>query len=165
MRNITQEQINLKMKSVLFVCWGNICRSPSAEAVFRKLAHDRGVDIEIDSAGTIAHHAGEMADARMQQHAKQRGYKLTSISRQFIPDDFNHFDMIIAMDAQNLCDLKRFASSRAEFEKVSLMTDYCTKYKNHNSVPDPYYGGADGFELVLDLLDDACSGLLDYLIK
>ncbi len=106
-----------------------------------------------------------MADARMQQHAKQRGYKLTSISRQFIYDDFHHFDMIIAMDAQNLSDLKRFALSRADFEKVSLMTDYCTKYKNYNSVPDPYYGGADGFELVLNLLEDACSGLLDYLMK
>lgn len=148
-------------KSLLFVCLGNICRSPSAEAVMKKMAADRGLDLHIDSAGTIAAHEGERADARMRGHAAKRGYDLTSISRPVVIDDFENFDMVIGMDASNIFDLKKIAPESA-FDRISLMTDYCSSFEN-NSVPDPYYGGEQGFELVLDLLEDACEGLLDAL--
>lgn len=147
------------IRKILFVCLGNICRSPSAEAVMKKMAADRGVELFIDSAGTIAAHAGESADARMQTHAVKRGYDLTSISRQVVAEDFEDFDMIIGMDASNLSDLADRASSPSELGKISNMTDYCTRF-DYKSVPDPYYGGSAGFELVLDLLEDACDGLL-----
>lgn len=153
-------------KSVLFVCWGNICRSPSAEAVFKALVDQRGLSdqYEIDSAGTIAAHSGEPADARMQNHAQLRGYKLTSISRKIKPQsDFDQFDYIIAMDDQNLRDLLYIARNETDRLKISKMTDYCTKYTGHQSVPDPYYSGSSGFELVLDLLEDACVGLLSHI--
>ncbi|MBN2807814.1 MAG: low molecular weight phosphotyrosine protein phosphatase [Prolixibacteraceae bacterium] len=149
-------------KSVLFVCLGNICRSPSAEAVFRAVVKKAGLEqaFDIDSAGTIAVHSGEPADARMQQHALKRGYHLTSISRRIHPAvDFDRFDYIIAMDDQNLRDLQAMARNAGDVKKISKMTDYA-KRSNHTSVPDPYYGGAAGFELVLDLLEDACEGLL-----
>jgi len=150
------------IKKILFVCLGNICRSPSAEAVMKKVTADRGVDLFIDSAGMIAAHAGEPADARMQTHAVKRGYHLTSISRPVVAEDFDSFDMIIGMDDSNISDLMAKASSREAEAKISKMTDYCVRF-NHNSVPDPYYGGSDGFELVLDLLEDACEGLIRHI--
>lgn len=150
------------IKSVLFVCLGNICRSPSAEAVMKAMAKDRGVELHIDSAGIIAHHAGEPADSRMKTHAIKRGYNLTSISRPVVSSDFEEFDCIIGMDATNIHDLEDRAKTYANMEKISLMTDYCTRFDNQ-SVPDPYYGGEAGFELVLDLLEDACDGLLSKL--
>ena len=153
------------MKKVLFVCWGNICRSPSAEAVFKDLVKKRGVEneFEIDSAGTIAAHSGEKADPRMQQHAAQRGYSLDSISRKINPKiDFDRFDYIVAMDDYNLSDLMDMARNDVDLKKITKMTDYSKNY-NYSSVPDPYYGGTDGFELVLDLLEDASSGLFDHI--
>lgn len=150
------------IKRILFVCMGNICRSPSAEAVMKKRAVDRGFDLFIDSAGTIAYHAGEPADARMKRHAVQRDYDLTSISRVVVAHDFHDFDMIVGMDQVNVDDLEAFASSDVERAKISKMTDYCRRFDN-DTVPDPYYGGSDGFELVLDLLEDACEGLLDHI--
>jgi protein-tyrosine phosphatase len=155
----------MHMKRVLFVCWGNICRSPSAEAVFKGLVQKAGIEkgFEIDSAGTIAAHSGERADARMRQHALRRGYSLDSISRKVKPDfDFEHFDYIIAMDDKNYHDLVLMAKNDEQVRKISKMTDYSDKY-NYNEVPDPYYGGAQGFELVLDLLEDACKGLLKQI--
>lgn len=150
---------------ILFVCLGNICRSPSAEAVMKKLVSDKGVSelFEIDSAGIIGYHAGEPADQRMQRHASNRGIQLTSISRQVkSPADFEYFDYIIGMDDQNLGDLFQLAPNETASKKISKMTDYCKRY-NHTSVPDPYYGGAAGFELVLDLLEDACEGLYNQI--
>lgn len=150
---------------ILFVCLGNICRSPSAEAVFNAVVEKRVLadKFEIDSAGIAAYHAGEHADERMQQHAINRGYRLTSISRQVkAPDDFDHFDYIIGMDDQNIDDLEYLARTEVQRSRISKMTDYCTRHDN-NSVPDPYYGGAAGFELVLDILEDACDGLLDHI--
>jgi len=153
------------MKKVLFVCWGNICRSPSAEAVFNSVVKKAGIEklFEIDSAGTIAAHSGEPADARMRKHAATRGYSLDSVSRKFNPQtDFDKFDYIIAMDDKNYNDLARLARNSNDVLKISKMTDYSLALK-YTEVPDPYYGGAQGFELVLDLLEDACAGLLKQI--
>ncbi len=152
-------------KRILFVCLGNICRSPSAEAVFKAQVAQAGLspDFEIDSAGTGAWHVGKPADRRMQQHARKRGYDLTSIARKFDPSvDFDHFDMIIAMDDENVRDLKQLARNEQDQLKISKMTDFSKLY-NYKIVPDPYYGGEEGFELVLDLLEDASEGLLEKL--
>lgn len=153
------------MKQILFVCLGNICRSPSAEAVFNALIkkNSLGKVFLCDSAGTDAYHAGQSADYRMKQFAKKRGYQLTGISRKVIPKlDFDQFDYIIAMDRQNLRDLQRMAGNENDRKKIYLMTDFCSN-PNHDSVPDPYYGGDAGFELVLDILEDACEGLIRKL--
>lgn len=150
---------------VLFVCMGNICRSPSAEAVFEGLVEEKGLsdNFEIDSAGTIAYHSGERADRRMQSHAVKRGYNLASISRKFNPNrDFDYFDVIIGMDDENMHSLKHMARNKTDLEKLFKMTDFRKEW-SYDEVPDPYYGGAEGFELVLDLLEDSCKGLLDKL--
>ena len=155
---------NKKIK-VLFVCLGNICRSPSAEAIFRGFVKkkDMGELFEIDSAGTSGYHQGEPADARMKRHALKRDYQLTSLSRKFDPTkDFDYFDIIIAMDRDNLSDLRQMATGKAEEEKLYLMTDFSSEY-DYDYVPDPYYGGDQGFELVIDLLEDASNGLLKRL--
>ena len=155
---------NKKIK-VLFVCLGNICRSPSAEAIFRGFVKrkDMGELFEIDSAGTSGYHQGEPSDARMKKHALKRGYQLTSLSRKFDPTkDFDYFDIIIAMDRDNLHDLRQMATIKAEEEKLYLMTDYSSEY-DYDYVPDPYYGGDQGFELVIDLLEDASNGLFKHL--
>jgi protein-tyrosine phosphatase len=164
---LLSENLNQMMKQVLFVCLGNICRSPSAEAVFNAMIEKYGLQDEIqsDSAGTAAYHAGDQADCRMKQFAKKRGYQLTSISRQVDPElDFNRFDYIIGMDSQNVRDLKAVTRNENDQRKISLMTDYCSG-KKYDSVPDPYFGGAAGFELVLDILEDACEGLIRELRK
>lgn len=153
------------MKKILFVCLGNICRSPSAEAVFRGLVQKEGLqdEIKVDSAGITDYHAGEPADERMQRHASKRGYNLTSISRPVDPDfDFDQFDMIIGMDDQNMRDLEKMADGGPVVNKIFKITDFCSNC-SYEEVPDPYYGGDEGFELVLDLLEDACKGLLRFL--
>ncbi|MGB0976507.1 MAG: low molecular weight protein-tyrosine-phosphatase [Prolixibacteraceae bacterium] len=152
---------------VLFICLGNICRSPSAEAVFKKYVLDAGLgeDFEIDSAGMIANHKGNPADARMRMHAAKRGIVLESISRPFDAEvDFDRFDYIIGMDGSNLADLRSRARKKEDLEKIHKMTDFGVVY-DYDTVPDPYYGGEEGFELVLDILDDTCKGLLDHLKK
>jgi len=152
-------------KRILFVCLGNICRSPSAEAVFKGLVSSKGVQNEfmIDSAGTYGYHEGEPADRRMQTHAIKRGYNLTSISRPFNPiTDWDNFDYIVAMDSSNMRNLKDMARNTNDMKKLYMMTDFAANY-NYNEVPDPYYGGDDGFELVLDLLEDASEGFYKFL--
>jgi protein-tyrosine phosphatase len=155
-----------KKIKVLFVCLGNICRSPSAEAVFKHLVDEKGVSEKffVDSAGTSAWHAGEKADARMRQHAKKRGINLTSISRKFAVEDFDRFDYIIAMDRQNLEDMKQLARNQSDLEKLHMMTSFSKQF-NYDHVPDPYYGGEEGFELVLDILEDTSQGLFQFLQK
>jgi len=152
-------------KHLLFVCLGNICRSPSAEAVMNGKLKTVGWEKKVlcDSAGIIGFHAGELSDARMRKHALRRGYELTSLSRKVQPSvDFDRFDMIIGMDDQNIIDLNALARSEDDRKKIFRMTDFRV-HKKYGHVPDPYYSGSDGFELVLDLLEDACDGLIIHL--
>ena len=151
---------------ILFVCMGNICRSPSAEAVMNSIIEKEGLSdkIRCDSAGTISYHVGETADERMIRHASKRGYDLTSIARQVQHMDLEQFDYIIAMDDENLDNLLSLDREGKYKNKISKMTDYSRNY-DANEVPDPYYGGPQGFEYVLDLLEDACAGLLDHILK
>ncbi len=155
------------MKRILFVCLGNICRSSTAEAVMKHLVKEAGLEreFEIDSAGILSYHRGELPDPRMRAHASRRGYILDHRSRPVCTDDFLHFDLIIGMDDRNLDDLRDRAPSPEACQKIHRMTDYCTRYTWADYVPDPYYGGAEGFEHVLDLLEDACAGLLQKLTE
>jgi protein-tyrosine phosphatase len=152
------------VKRVLFVCTGNICRSPTAEGVLRKLAADAGLAhrIVVDSAGTHGYHVGEAPDARSQTHARQRGYDLSELrARRFTREDFHAFDLILAMDREQHAILARLAPSSAG-QKLRMMLEFARR-PGGDEVPDPYYGGPDGFELVLDLIEDAAEGLLDHL--
>lgn len=146
---------------VLFVCMGNICRSPAAEGVFRTMAQREGVlaQLDVDSAGVIGYHAGQPADARMRAAATRRGYELESIARQFERRDFGRFQYILAMDDDNLQGMLRVAVTDTERERISMMMAWHPA-PPLSEVPDPYYGGAAGFEQVLDLLEGACAGLL-----
>ncbi len=157
--------IVMEKKKILFVCLGNICRSPSAEAVFTAIVRDKGLSekFEIDSAGTSGWHQGEPADRRMQAHAIKRGFNLTSLSRKFAPEsDFDYFDYIIGMDNENIRSLRNMARNPNDLKKIHKMTDFRKEW-NYEEVPDPYYGGEQGFELVLDLLEDSCNGLLEHV--
>lgn len=138
---------------------GNICRSPAAEGVFTHLvnAAGRSGDFEIDSAGTIGYHAGSRADSRMRSAAEKRGYSLDSIARQIHHSDFSDFDWIVVMDNDNYRDV--MSKNSGEHARVVRMCDYCEVF-DETEVPDPYYGGADGFEHVLDILEDACANFL-----
>ena len=151
---------------ILFVCLGNICRSSSAEEVMRTFVKREGLEeqIEVDSAGILNYHQGELPDSRMRMHAYHRGYELTHRSRPVCTEDFLEFDMIIGMDDRNIQDLKDRAPSPEAEKKIHRMTDYC-RNKVVDYVPDPYYGGAQGFETVLDILEDACEGLLEEIKK
>ena len=147
------------MKSVLFVCMGNICRSPAAEGVFRELVSNAGrsAEFEIDSAGTIGYHAGHRADERMRLAAKERGFRLESLARRIEYADFYRFDMIVTMDDDNFRDVS--AMNPGSGTDVVRMCDYCEIHEV-DEVPDPYYGGDAGFHHVLDILEDACANLL-----
>ena len=155
----------MKPCKILFVCLGNICRSSSAEGVMKHLLEESGLGNEfvVDSAGISSYHQGELPDSRMCAHAIRRGYELTHRSRSVRTEDFYNFDLIIGMDDRNIDDLKDRAPSPEEWKKIHLMTEYCTRFTHADHVPDPYYGGAEGFEYVLDLLEDACAGLLERI--
>ncbi|MFR9578265.1 MAG: low molecular weight protein-tyrosine-phosphatase [Rikenellaceae bacterium] len=144
---------------ILFVCLGNICRSPAAEGVLRSLAKEQGVShlFEIDSAGTYGGHAGEPSDYRMREAAYSRGYKLTHRSRQITEDDFLHFDRIIVMDDNNFRDVERLAPSPEAKAKIERFASLVVSI---HYVPDPYYEGSDGFYRVLNILEDGCRNLL-----
>ncbi len=148
---------------VLFVCLGNICRSPTAEAVFRHvLTHEgEGLRIEIDSAGTHGYHIGEPPDVRTQAAARRRGIDMSGLrARQVHAADFEEFDLILAMDRENLAELKRRSPARLH-DRLRLFLEYTSL--TDREVPDPYYGGEAGFEQVLDLVEKASRGLLDDL--
>lgn len=154
------------MKRILFVCLGNICRSSTAEEVMRTYIRKAGLEheIEVDSAGLSSYHQGELPDVRMRMHAMQRGYNLTHRSRPVVKSDFSNFDMIVAMDHSNVSKLEAKTSTDAERKKIHLATEFC-RNMDVDVVPDPYYGGAEGFEYVLDILEDACEGLLEEIRK
>jgi protein-tyrosine phosphatase len=154
-----------KRIDVLFVCLGNICRSPTAEAVMTELVDKAGLSENIfcDSAGTNGLHDGERADPRSIAQGKKRGYNLTSISRKFNPSkDFESFSYIVVMDDRNLRDVRALDRNMKFQDSIFKMVDYCNKHKC-GEVPDPYYGEADGFDLVIDILEDACAGLLQQI--
>jgi protein-tyrosine phosphatase len=149
---------------ILFVCLGNICRSPTAEAVFRTVAARDAPDlpIEIDSAGTAGYHIGEPPDPRTCEAAHRRGYDLSPLRARIVePGDFEKFDLILAMDRENLDVLRRRAPPNAR-ERVRLFLEFAPGAPV-NEVPDPYYGGPNGFEEVLDLVEQASQGLLQHL--
>lgn len=155
---------NRKPYRILFICMGNICRSPAAEMVFRKQTSDAGrsADFEIDSAGTIGFHTGKGPDPRMAETLRRRGYPIMGSSRQVRRSDLDDFDLLLVADQENLEDVRRLASSDAQKKKIRLLTDYCQD-EEADYVPDPYYGGGAGFEKVADLVEDACQGLLNEL--
>lgn len=156
----------MRQIKVLFVCMGNICRSPTAEGVFRHLLKQKGsLDLfEIDSAGTHAYHVGEPPDSRAQQTARSRGIDLSFIrGRKFTNSDFEYFDYILAMDTDNLHILQQ--ACPAEYQhKVKLFLDYAPQ-RSERDVPDPYYGGPQGFDNVFDLVTDAAEGFYNSVTK
>ncbi|TXI90056.1 MAG: low molecular weight phosphotyrosine protein phosphatase [Burkholderiaceae bacterium] len=153
-----------RIYKILFVCMGNICRSPSAEGVFRQQLERAGLSQQflVDSAGTHAYHIGEPPDLRSQEHALKRGIDLSQQrARQVSVEDFEHFDLVLAMDQDNLALLQRKCPAHLQ-HKLKLMMSYAS-HSPSDVVPDPYYGGTQGFETVLDYLEDASAGLLRSL--
>lgn len=154
-------KMTAKTTSVLFVCLGNICRSPTAEAVFKHKARQLALDVDVDSAGTMGYHTGSPPDQRSRAVGEARGYDFSGIScRRIQSEDFETFDFIIAMDAQNLQDLKDVCPAPMR-HKLHLFMQFSER--DDDEVPDPYYGGAKGFEYVLDLIEDASHGLVRHL--
>ncbi len=154
--------------SVLFVCMGNICRSPTGEGVFQYYVEDKGHadKIHIDSAGTIAYHQGEPADARMREVAAKRNYQLESIARKVIPQDIEKFDLIVAMDHDNLNELNLLAGgTKQHIRLLGSFLDGHTDSDTAPAVPDPYYGGLAGFEQVLDMIESACPKMLSHCLE
>jgi len=152
------------MVKVLFVCMGNICRSPTAHGVFRELVQREGLHelIEIDSAGTHAYHVGKGPDERAQATARTRGIDLSDLrARQVAAEDFEHYDYVIAMDQENYISLSRQCPEQL-VERIYMFMDFAPQMRTRE-VPDPYYGGAQGFERVFDLVDAAAAGLLEEI--
>jgi protein-tyrosine phosphatase len=151
---------------LLFVCLGNICRSPSAENIMNHLISEAGLSTKIicDSAGTSGYHVGAAPDRRMSMAAKKRGLKLIGQSRQLKPADLQSFDLILAMDRENYQDILYLDREGKYEEKIHMICDFAME-KADKEIPDPYYGGADGFDYVIDLLYDACAGLLNYVVN
>ncbi|MEG4483632.1 low molecular weight protein-tyrosine-phosphatase [Microcoleus sp. D2_18a_B4] len=154
------------MTKLLFVCLGNICRSPSAENIMNHLIEQAGLSdrITCDSAGTASYHIGSPPDRRMALAAKKRDIELLGEARQFTRKDFENFDLILAMDRENYRNIIALDPAGKYKDKVRLMCDFCQKY-DLKEVPDPYYGGPEGFDRVIDLLLDAQAGLLEYVIN
>lgn len=150
---------------ILFVCLGNICRSPAAEAMMQMLVERNGLAdrVVLDSAGTYGGHSGERSDARMRHAAAARGINITHRARQVREEDFERFDMIIAMDDNNYEALFRLAPDREAQQRIYRFREFLRHNLNWSYIPDPYYEGHEGFELVLDLLEDGCSTLLEKL--
>lgn len=151
---------------ILFICLGNICRSPAANAIMQHYVDEDGLtdSFFIDSAGIGPWHVGQLPDRRMRTHGQRRGYRIDHIARQFDKTrDFDFFDFIVVMDEDNYRNITLQARNDKERRKVIRMADYLTDHKGRDSVPDPYYGGDADFELALDLIEDGCRGMLDAL--
>lgn len=148
---------------ILFVCLGNICRSPAAQGIAEKIAEERGVGIEFDSAGFYGGHAGQLPDRRMREAAFGRGYRLEHRARRIRLSDLDDFDIVIGMDDSNMDDLHRLADTEERDSKIIRMTDFAAGHNEYDCVPDPYYEGAAGFQLVLNLLEDACGVLVNEI--
>jgi protein-tyrosine phosphatase len=149
-----------------FVCLGNICRSPTAEAVMRHRVREAGLEdaIEVESAGTGSWHVGDPPDARAREEANARGIAMDGAARQFRPADFARFDLVLAMDRENAAHLRAIAPDADAAAKVRLLREFDPAAAGDDlSVPDPYYGGPEGFSTVFALVDDACRGLIDHL--
>lgn len=154
------------MTAVLFVCLGNICRSPAAEAILRHMANKDNIaqDLHIRSCGLGSWHTGQMPDARMQEVAKRRGFIMSSRAQQFQSEFFDRFDFILVADHEVLNVLYRYAIKPEHKSKLHLITAFSSSYKDEE-IPDPYYGSEPSFELVLDMLEDSCEGLLEHIKK
>lgn len=155
------------MIRVCFVCLGNICRSPTAEGVMQNLVSQENLEnaIEAESAGTAGYHTGELSDLRSREEASQRGVHLESRARQFKAADFRRFDYVLAMDAQNLSDLRQLTDDPDELAKLSLLRSYDATKSDSQDVPDPYYGDGNGFERVYEICEAACRGLLRHITE
>jgi protein-tyrosine phosphatase len=146
---------------ILFVCMGNICRSPAAEIIFTHLVRKSGriTDFEIDSAGTISHHQGAAPDQRMADNLRQRGYEIHGRARKIQPEDLDYYDLIVTMDESNLDDVRRLDAGGNFHKKIRPLVSFCHS-ADHKRVPDPYYGGQRGFDHVAQLLEEGCAGIL-----
>lgn len=159
--------MNPSPRSILLICMGNICRSPSAEGVLRAKLEAAGLgrQVRVDSAGTLGYHAGEAPDPRAVRHAAARGYDLTRLrARKVEREDFSRFDWILGMDEDNLARLRQIAPDDARAD-LGLLMDHALRHAGVREVPDPYYGSAAGFERVLDLVEDACDGIVARLLR
>ncbi len=147
---------------VLFVCMGNICRSPAAEIIFCQQVADAGktASFEIDSAGTLGYHQGSPPDRRMAATLKNRGYKIHGAARQVKRADLEYYDLIVTMDEDNLTEVRRLDPTQKFHAKIRPLVSFCNQHQDTH-VPDPYYGGPEGFELVANLLEDGCAGILE----
>jgi protein-tyrosine phosphatase len=154
------------MIHILFVCLGNICRSPLAESVFRHLARERGVErrFEIDSAGTSGWHVGDPPDARSVATARARGVEVCGASRKLVAEDLRRFDYVVAMDRENLANITRLQTASGGGARVHLLREWDPE-PGQPDVPDPYYGGERGFEEVHDIVERSCAALLDDLLE
>ncbi len=150
---------------ILFICLGNICRSPAADGIMHHLVDEAGMadDFYIDSAGIGSWHVGQLPDHRMRRHGERHGYQFTHRARQFTAADFDRFDLIAVMDHENRQDVMRQARSETDRQKVIAMSDYLCHHPGQQTIPDPYYGTDRDFEFVIELLEDACAGLLKQL--
>ena len=150
---------------LLFICLGNICRSPAADGIMHHLVEGRGLadDFYIDSAGIGSWHVGQLPDYRMRRCGERHGYVFDHRARQFSAADFDRFDLIAVMDHENYHDVARQARSAADRQKIIRMSDYLRHHPGQQTVPDPYYGDDRDFEFAVELLEDACEGLLDEL--
>lgn len=146
---------------ILMLCLGNICRSPTAESILRKKAMERKLDLFTDSAGTSGYHQGEASDSRSIHHAEKRGYAMTHRARQLTLSDFENFDLILAMDASNAVNARKLTKKSEHLQKIKLIGEFSKQRKIHE-IPDPYYGQAADFELVIDLLEACIEGLLAH---
>lgn len=154
-------------KKILFVCLGNICRSPAAEGIMKSLVAKKGLEkfISVDSAGTIGYHTGDQPDTRMMAHASKRGYHLNHSARKFDPiSDFEYYDYIITMDNSNYADINALDRNGKYKNKIFKMIQFLDS-NEVDEVPDPYYLGPQGFENVLNVLEEACNGLLGQISK